>query len=37
MTAYNAGQLVGFLLMALIAVGVVREIMRKRGGGDSEP
>lgn len=33
MSAYGAGQLVGFLIMVLVAVGVVREIIRKKGGG----
>lgn len=31
MSAYNAGQLFGAVFLGLIVVGVVREIMRKRG------
>jgi hypothetical protein len=34
MSAYGAGQIVGVLILVLIGVGVVREIIKKRGGGD---
>ncbi len=32
MSAYGAGQIVGVLILVLIVVGVVREIIKKRGG-----
>jgi len=33
MSVYGAGQIVGVLILVLIGVGVVREIIKKRGGG----
>lgn len=37
MSAYGLGQLFGLVVLVLIVVGVVREIIEKRGGGDGEP
>jgi uncharacterized membrane protein len=37
MSAYGAGQIFGLLILGLFVVGVVREIVKKRGGGDGEP
>lgn len=34
MSAYGAGQIVGVLVLVLIVVGVVREIIKKRGDGE---
>ena len=36
MSAYNAGQLFGLVILALIVLGVVREIMKKRGEKDDQ-
>lgn len=36
MSAYGAGQIFGVLILALIVVGVVREFIKKRGGGGGE-
>lgn len=36
MSAYNVGQLFGSVILALIAVGVVREILKKRAEKDDE-
>lgn len=33
MSAYGAGQIVGVLILMVVLVGVVREIVRKLGGG----
>lgn len=36
MSAYGAGQIFGVLILVLVVVGVVREVLKKRGGGDGE-
>lgn len=36
MSAYNAGQLFGLVILALIVVGVVREILKKRAEKEDE-
>lgn len=36
MSAYGAGQIFGVLILVSIGAAVVREIIRKRGGGDGE-
>jgi hypothetical protein len=34
MSAYGFGQLIGLAILVLIVVGVVRDVMKKRRGGD---
>jgi len=36
MSAYGAGQIVGVLILVLIAVGIARDLARKRSGGDGD-
>ena len=36
MSAYNFGQLLGLVLLVVIVVGVVREVLKKRGTKDDE-
>jgi len=36
-SAYNIGQVLGVLLLVAIVVGIVRDVMKKRGGRDDRP